>query len=69
MNHPYSMLRAGLDPGQDADTGTWEIGSERSGNPETYRGILYEPPYSIWDAAVSFTLTVIGSLMWQWLCG
>jgi hypothetical protein len=34
-----------------------------------YRGTLYEPPYSITDAAVGFTVTVIGSLVWRWLWG
>ena len=69
MSRPYPMLRAGIDPGQDADTGKWEPGSQRSENSELYRGILYEPPYSIRDAAVGFTVTVIGSLVSQWLWG
>jgi hypothetical protein len=38
-------------------------------DPELYRGSLYEPPYSIWEAAVGFTVIVIGSLLSRWLRG
>jgi hypothetical protein len=39
------------------------------GDPELYRGSLYEPSYSIWEAAVGVTVIVIGSLLSQWLWG
>jgi len=34
---------------------------------ELYRGIFYEPPYSIWQAAVSFIVMAIGKLLYLWL--
>jgi hypothetical protein len=56
--------------GQDADMGRREPGRERhEEDPELYRGSLYEPPYSIWEAAVGFTVIVIGSLLSGWLWG
>ena len=69
MSGPHLMLKAGIDSGQDADTESWETGSQRSENRELYRGTLYEPPYSISDAAVGFTAAVIGSLVCRWLWG
>ena len=41
----------------------------RAEDPEPYRGTLYEPPYSIGEAAVGFTVIVIGSLLSRWLWG
>jgi hypothetical protein len=32
-------------------------------HPELYRGIFYEPPYSIWEAAVGFIVIVFGRLL------
>ena len=56
--------------GQDSDMGRWEPGRERpEEDPELYRGSLYEPPYSIREAAVGFTVIVIGSLLFRWLWG
>jgi hypothetical protein len=50
--------------------GRREPGRERhEEDPELYRGSLYEPPYSIWEAAVGFTVIVIGSLLSGWLWG
>ena len=31
---------------------------------EAYRGSFYEPPYSIWQAAVSFIVIAIGRLLY-----
>jgi hypothetical protein len=42
--------------GQDSDMGL-------------YRGSLYEPPYSIGEAAVGFAVIVIGRLLSRWLWG
>jgi hypothetical protein len=36
---------------------------------EEYRGIFYEPPYSIWQAAVGFIVIAIGRLLYLWLWG
>ena len=36
---------------------------------ELYRGIFYEPPYSIWQAAVSSIVIAIGELLYLWLWG
>ncbi len=56
--------------GQDSDMGRWEPGRERpEEDPELYRGSFYEPPYSIWEAAVGFTVITIGSLLCRWLWG
>ena len=50
--------------------GRWEPGRERpEEDPELYRGILYEPQYSIWEAAAGFTVITIGSLLCRWLWG
>ena len=53
--------------GQDSDMG----GSPAESAPRRirYRGILYEPPYSIWEAAAGFTVITIGSLLCRWLWG
>jgi hypothetical protein len=55
--------------GQDSDMGRWESGREPEEDPELYRGSLYEPPYSIWEAAVGFTVIVIGGLLSRWFWG
>jgi len=34
-----------------------------------YRGIFYEPPYSIWQAAVSLVVLAIGRLLYRWFRG
>jgi hypothetical protein len=48
--------------------GRWGPGRERrEEDPALYRGSFYEPPYSIWEAAVGFTVIVIGSLLSRWL--
>jgi hypothetical protein len=52
--------------GQDSDMGRWESGREPEEDPELYRGSLYEPPYSIWEAAVGFTVMLIGGLLSRW---
>jgi hypothetical protein len=49
--------------------GRWESGREPEEDPELYRGSLYEPPYSIWEAAVGFTVIVIGGLLSRWFWG
>ena len=55
---------------QDSDMGRWEPGRERpEEGPELYRGSLYEPPYSIWEAAVGFTVIMVGRLLCRWLWG
>jgi hypothetical protein len=36
---------------------------------ESYRGIFYEPPYSIWQAALSFGVIAIGRLLSWWIWG
>jgi hypothetical protein len=36
---------------------------------ELYQGSFYEPPYSIWQAAVSFIVIAIGELLYLWLWG
>lgn len=47
-----------------------ESGQDRpEEHPELYRGSLYEPPYSIREAAVGLTVIVIGSLLSRWLWG
>ncbi len=53
--------------GQDSDMG----GSPAESAPRRirYRGILYEPPYSIWEAAAGFTVITIGNLLCRWLWG
>ena len=54
----------------ESPMGRWESGREHPGeDPEPYRGSLYEPPYSIGEAAVGFTVLVIGSLLFRWLWG
>ena len=55
--------------GQDSDMGRWESGGERPEDPELYRASLYEPPYSIWEAAVGFTVIVVGGLLSRWFWG
>jgi hypothetical protein len=57
-------------PGQQFDMGRREPGIERpEEHPELYRGIFYEPPYSLWEAAVGFIVIVFGRLLclllWQ----
>ena len=55
---------------QDSDMGRWEPGRERpEEGPELYRGSLYELPYSIWEAAVAFTVIMVGRLLCRWLWG
>jgi len=50
--------------------GRWEPGKERpEEDPELNRGSLYEPPYSIWEAAVGFTVIMVGRLLYRWLWG
>ena len=36
---------------------------------ELYQGIFYEPPYSLWQAAVSFIVIAIGGLLYLWFWG
>jgi hypothetical protein len=55
--------------GQASDMSRWESGRQPEEDPELYRGSLYEPPYSIWEAAVGSTGIVIGSLLFRWLWG
>ena len=40
--------------GQDSDMGL-------------YRGSLYEPPYSIWQATVGFIVIAVSGLLYLWL--
>jgi len=50
--------------------GRWESDRGRpEEDPELYRGSFYEPPYSIREAAVGFTVIAIGRLLCQWLWG
>lgn len=52
--------------GRESDR--WEPGRERPReDPEPYRGSLYEPPYSMGEAAIGFIVIVIGSLLSRWL--
>ena len=37
--------------------------------PGLNRRIFYEPPYSIWEPAVGFTVIVVGSLLYRWHWG
>ena len=56
--------------GEESDVGRWESGRESpEEGPELYRGSLYEPPYSTWEAAVGFTVIPIGSLLSRWVWG
>jgi hypothetical protein len=69
-DRPFPGAESSNRSGQDADMGRREPGRERhEEDPELYRGSLYEPPYSIWEAAVGFTVIVIGSLLSGWLWG
>jgi hypothetical protein len=69
-DRPFPGAESPNRSGQDADMGRWEPGRERpEEDPELYRGSLYEPPYSIGEAAVGFTVIVIGSLLSRWLWG
>jgi hypothetical protein len=48
----------------------WESRRKRAEKDrELYRGIFYEPPYSIWQAAVGFIVIAIGRLLYRWLWG
>ncbi len=56
--------------GKESHMGRWESGRDcPEEDPELYRGSLYEPPYSIREAALGFTVIVIGRLLSQWLWG
>lgn len=69
-DHPFPGAESSNRSGQDSDMGRWEPGRERlEGNPALYRGSFYEPPYSIWEAAVGFTVIAIGRLICRWLWG
>ncbi len=45
----------------------WESRGKRA--EEEYRGIFWEPPYSIWQAAVSLVVLAIGRLLYRWIWG
>jgi len=69
-DRPFPGAESPNPSGQDSDMGRWEPGRERpEEDPELYRGIFYEPPYSIWEAAAGFTVITIGSLLCRWLWG
>jgi hypothetical protein len=36
---------------------------------ESYRGIFYEPPYSLWQAAAGVSILAIGRLLSWWIWG
>jgi hypothetical protein len=45
----------------------WELNRKRSeGDGELYRGILYELPYSIRQAAVGLFVIALGRLLYLW---
>jgi hypothetical protein len=69
-DYPFPGVESPNRSGQDSDMGRWEPGRGRpEADPELYRGSFYDPPYSIWEAAVGFTIIAIGRLLWQWLWG
>ena len=69
-DRPFPSAESPNRSGQDSDMGRWEPGRERpEEDPELYRGSFYEPPYSIWEAAVGFTVITIGSVLCRWLWG
>ena len=48
----------------------WDSRRKRAGEDrELYQGIFYEPPYSIWQAAVGFIVIAIGGLLYRWIGG
>jgi hypothetical protein len=53
--------------GQELNMDNWESREKRA--EEEYRGIVYEPPYSIWQAAVGFIVIAIGRLLCWWFWG
>ena len=49
---------------------TWESRRKRAKEDrELYRGIFYEPPYSIWHAAVGLIVLAMGRLLYRWIWG
>ena len=69
-DRPFPRAESLNRSGQHSDMSRWKPGRERlEEGPELYRGSLYEPPYSIWEAAVGFTVITIGSLLCRWLWG
>jgi hypothetical protein len=45
----------------------WESRRKRAEEGrDLYRGSFYEPPYSIWEAAVVFIVIAIGELLYLW---
>lgn len=69
-DHPFPGAESPHRSGQDSDMGRWEPGRERpEEDPELHRGGFYELPYSIWEAAVGFTVIAIGRLFCRWLWG
>jgi hypothetical protein len=69
-DRPFPGAESPNRSGQGSDMGRWEPGRERpEEDPELYRGSFYEPPYSIWEAAIGFTVIVIGRLLCRWLWG
>jgi hypothetical protein len=56
--------------GQELDMDNWEFRRKRAEEDrELYRGSFYEPPYSIWQAAVGFIVIAIGRLLYWWIWG
>ena len=48
----------------------WDSRRKRAGEDrELYQGIFYEPPYSIWQAAVVLIVIEICTLLYVWILG
>jgi hypothetical protein len=48
----------------------WEFRTKRGqADRGLYRGILYEPPYSIWQAVVVLIVMEICTLLYLWIQG
>jgi|HubBroStandDraft_6_1064221.scaffolds.fasta_scaffold1170914_1 hypothetical protein len=56
--------------GRELDMDTWESRRKRGKKDRNlYRGIFYEPPYSIWQAAVVLIVIEICTLLYVWILG
>jgi hypothetical protein len=60
-----------FDPsGRELDMDQWEFRTKRGqADRGLYRGILYEPPYSIWQAVVVLIVMEICTLLYLWIQG
>ena len=56
--------------GQELDMDRWESRRKRGEEDRNlYRGIFYEPPYSIWQAVVVLSVMEICTLLYLWILG